>query len=260
MTTYFKATRLDGTDFYTGTVQWAPPEGREGDWIVRHPTATKIGATASSHLSVATVPTDCVGMKWPCRLFEVEAVGDVKPSRYFRHKMVGIEFKVMRELDAHIALGPQGEHVAALIDRAARLTGAETGQLGAAWAAAREAARGAAWTAAWTAAWAAAWAAAREAAREAARTAALGSTWDADRDADRDAARDATWDAAWTAARGAAWNAAREADQDAALDAARGLLARDLISAEHYDTLTRPWRTAVGPIHPDDPDIRDEQS
>ena len=256
MHTYYKAVRPDGTDFYSGTVQWAPPECHEGDWIVRHPTATEVGTDASSYLSVSTVPTDCVGMKWPCRLFEVEAVGDVEPDTHLRHKVVGLAFRVVRELDSHIALGPQGEHVAALIDRAARLTGAETDRLRAAWAAAREAARGAAWTAAW----AAAWAAAREAAREAARTAALGAAWDADRDADRDAARDATWDAAWAAARGAAWDAAREADQDAALDAARGLLARDLISAEHYDTLTRPWRTAVGPIHPDDPDIRDEQS
>ena len=27
MTTYFKAVRPDGTDFCTGTVQWAPPDG-----------------------------------------------------------------------------------------------------------------------------------------------------------------------------------------------------------------------------------------
>ena len=259
MTTYYKAVRPDGTDFYSGTAQWAPPEGHEGEWVVRHPTATEIGADPSSYLSVSTVPTDCVGMKWPCRLFEVEAVEDTELDPRFRHKMAGLEFRVVRELDSHIALGPQGEHVAALIDRAARLTGAETGQLGAAWAAAREAARGAAWTAALGAAWAAAWAAAREAAREAARGAALGAAWDA-----RDAAWDAAWDAAlgaaWAAARGAAWDAAREADRDAALDAARGLLVRDLISAEHYDVLTRPWRTAVGPIHPDDPDIREEQS
>ena len=26
-------------------------------------------------------------------------------------------------------------------------------------------------------------------------------------------------------------------------------------AAEDYDTLTRAWRTAIGPIHPDDPDI-----
>ena len=28
-TTYFKAVRPDGTDFHSGTVQWAPPDGHE---------------------------------------------------------------------------------------------------------------------------------------------------------------------------------------------------------------------------------------
>jgi len=31
-------------------------------------------------------------------------------------------------------------------------------------------------------------------------------------------------------------------------------VARDLISAEHYTALTGPWRSALGPIHPDDDD------
>lgn len=58
-------------------------------------------------------------------------------------------------------------------------------------------------------------------------------------DAARDAARDAAWAAAWAAARDAAW-------------AAEALVVRDLISAEHYDVLTSPWRSVMGPIHPDD--------
>ena len=222
MTTYYKAVRPDGTDFRTGTIQWAPPEGHEGEWVVRHPTSAEIGADASSYLSVSTVPTDCVGMKWPCRLFEVESVGDVEPSGDISNKVAGLEFKIVRELDARIVLGPQGEQVAALIDRAARLTGAETGQLGAAWAAARDAARGAA----------------RDAARDA--------VWDAARDAARDAAWYAAWCAAWVTA------------SAAAVAAVGGLLVRDLISTEHYDTLTRPWRTVIGPIHPDDADIRED--
>ncbi len=41
---------------------------------------------------------------------------------------------------------------------------------------------------------------------------------------------------------------------DAAWDAAWSLVARDLISAEHYTALTGPWRSALGPIHPDDDD------
>jgi hypothetical protein len=55
-------------------------------------------------------------------------------------------------------------------------------------------------------------------------------------------------DAARDAARDAAWGAAR----DAALDAALALLVRDLITPEHYRTITRAWATVVGPAHPDD--------
>lgn len=63
------------------------------------------------------------------------------------------------------------------------------------------------------------------------------------------AARDATRDAARVAARDAA--------RAAAGDAATALAVRDLIgqhglTREHYDTLTRPWRETVGPVHPDD--------
>ena len=61
--TLYKAVRPDGTDFHSGRVRWAPktrPVGRPR--IVRHPTATRIGAKASGYLSVATVPTDCTGM------------------------------------------------------------------------------------------------------------------------------------------------------------------------------------------------------
>ena len=83
----------------------------------------------------------------------------------------------------------------------------------------------------WAIADAVAWEAAgraREAAREAARDAAA---WDAARDAARDAA---AWDAA-------AWDAAA---WDAAEDAACAVVARDLITAEQFDTLTAPMRAA----------------
>ena len=87
-------------------------------------------------------------------------------------------------------------------------------------------------------------AAARAAAWDAARAAAGAAAWDA--------ARAAAGDAAWDAARAAAWDAAR---------AAAGLASRDLIGTtftqEQYDLLTGPWRKAIGPIHPDDTDLRD---
>ena len=116
--------------------------------------------------------------------------------------------------------GPQSVHVAALIERARRLTPDEASALGAA----RDAALGAAWDAALGAAWDAAW----------------GAAWDAALDAALDAAWDAAWDAALDAAWGAAW----------------GLVVRDAITTEDYDILTRAWRTVIGPIHPDDPDLR----
>ena len=238
MTTYWKAVRPDGTDFHTGTVQWAPPAGHVGEWLVRHPTAAVIGDRASGYLSVASVPTDCTGMEWPCRLLEVAAVGDVTtPNWALPHKRAGVAFRVLREVPATEALGPQGEHVAALLSSIPDIPRTTTERV----ALARRAAWDAAWNAAWDAAWNAARYAARDAAREAARAATRAATWDAM----RDAARDAAWDAAWNAA----WNAAR----NAARAATWALLVRDIITTEHYDTLTRPWRVAIGPIHPDDP-------
>ena len=202
MHTYYKAVQPDGTDFFTGAVQWAPPDGHEGEWIVRHPTATKIGDHPREYLSVSTVATDCKGMKWPYRLLTVEAVGDVTtPSPIILPNMrAGVAFRVTGEPPAHEAFGPQGVHVAALIDRARHLTLDEVRALAPV--------RGDAWV----------------------------------------AARAAAWDAAWDAASDAARTAAR--------DAAGALVVRDLIATEDYDTLTRAWREVIGPIHPDDPDLR----
>ena len=115
--------------------------------------------------------------------------------------------------------GPQWQPIVVLVRRAAILTSAEAKAL--------DAARAAAW--------------------DAARAAA----WDAALDAARDAARAATR-AAWDAAR----DAARAAARAAALDAARALVVRDQVgdtfTQAHYDTLTRPWATVIGPVHPDD--------
>src|SRR5690606_20708966 len=96
---------------------------------------------------------------------------------------------------AHMAFGPQGEHVVALIERAARLTRDEAKQL--------------------SAAGDATWVASGHAARNAAR------------DAARDAARVAAWGAAWDAA---AWNAAR----DTAGDTAMALVVRDLAGSSGF--------------------------
>ena len=225
MSSYYKATRPDGTDFYTGTIDYGAALA-SGDTIRLDSDETEFPGPGWLHL--ATVPTACVGMSWPCRLFEVEPVGDVHHDEDHPHKIGCREVRVLRELPAHEAFGPQGEQVAALIERARCLTAAEIKRLHAAWYAARAAARAAARDAAWDAAW--------YAARNAARNAAGYAARDAAGYAARNAARNAAWDAAW--------------------DAAWSLVARDLISTDAYDTLTRPWGEVIGPIHPDDPDMR----
>jgi hypothetical protein len=243
VTTYFKAVRPDGASFHDPTFRWLPADGiiPAGGWLVKHPRPASdldpdTGVSASRYLSVATVPTECTGFQWPCRLLAVEPIGRTyKDDCYLPHKRRIRAGRVVAELPATDALGPQGVHVAALIERCGSLT-------------ADEMSRDAAWDAARDAAWDAAWAAARDATWAAA--------WDATRDAAWAAARDATWDATWAAARDAtrdaAWAAARDATWDAAWDATRALLVRDVLAPEHYDTLTRPWRLVVGPCHPDD--------
>lgn len=210
--TYYKAVRQDGTDFHTGTVRWAPPAGHDGEWIVLHPTAPTVGDYASEYLSVSTVVTDCTGMKWPCRLLTVEAIGDViKPSPVLLpSKRAGVAFRVTGELPAYEVFGPQDACVAALIDRALRLTLALAPGL--------DNVALVAWNAAW--------------------------------DAARDAARDVVW------------ATVVEDDESisglfAVLGAVGALVVRDLITTEDYDTLTRPWREVIGPIHPDDPELFD---
>ena len=178
--TYFKAVRMDGTDFYTGIVRWLPPVGEplpEGGLIVRHPTARKRTTDDAAHyLSVATVPTDCTGMVWPCRLARVErtraAVWQPDPDG-LPNKAASWQWRVVEELDATLALGPQGREVAALIERAARLTDDEVAGLATAWYAADD------------------------------------DAWYAARYTTRDAADDDAWDAARYAARDAADDAAR---------------------------------------------------
>ena len=219
--TYFKAVHMDGTDFYTGIVRWLPPVGEplpEGGLIVRHPTARKrTTGDAAHYLSVATVPTDCTGMGWPCRLARVErtraAVWQPDPDG-LPNKAASWQWRVVEELDATLTLGPQGREAAALIERAARLTDDEVAGLATAWYATGDDA----------------WYAAGDAARYAAWCATGVAAWDAARYTTRDAA----WDAARYAARYAVWYAAS------------ALTVRDLISTECYDTLTRPWASVIG--------------
>ena len=143
--TYWKAVREDGTDFYSGTVRWAPEQGdipAEGI-AVAHPTSTAWGEDHSTHLCASTSPTDCTGFRWPCRLLEMEPVAEV--HEHAGSKVSALSWRVVRELPAMQALGPQGAAVAALIDGLRRLDAEALARL----ADARDAARDAAWDAAW---------------------------------------------------------------------------------------------------------------
>lgn len=171
--TYYKAVQPNGTDFHTGRIDYLA----EGE--ITHPAPSAKGTTdAAGYLSVSIVATDCTGSSWPARLLEVEAVGAVwAPHSDLPNKRAVKALRVVRELDAHLLLGPQGREIAALVERAKTLTYEESRRL--------------------------------------------------------DAARDAAW----------------------------ALITRDLIGTEgytqeHYDLITTPWRKVIGPIHPDDTDLR----
>ena len=209
--TYYKATRTDGTSFYDSKTKWTV--GR----ITRHPNPdTSKGLCSSGVLHISDAPGETlVGGSWPCRLFEVEPRSALISDGGHIHGCTAV--KVVRELPAWQALGPNGEAVAAHIEQCKTITPEQGRQLDAARYAARDAAGYAAWDAA---AYAAAYAA---------------------RDAARGAARDAARDAAWDAARDAAGYAAGFAARDAAL----ALVVRDLITPEQFDRLYGPWASVM---------------
>ena len=162
--TYYKATRPDGTDFYSGVVAW----GQVGE-IVEHPDPGNLrGSNAEGYLSVSMSPSDCTGMQWPCRLLVVEPVEGVpvwEPTPGLPSKRASHAWRVVRELPAHEALGPNGAEVAAFLELLPTLTSPQ-----------------------WSSAWFAAWDAAGNAARVAARNAACVVAGNVARDAARVAA------------------------------------------------------------------------
>ena len=200
MASYYKAVRPDGTDFATGKTRPVV-----GEWMPRIK-GRLVLCERGYHVSDAPAET-LTGGSWPCRLFEVEIEGDAPPRHIDGHKRVVHTYRPVRELPAWQALGPNGEAVAALIERAGRLTKEEAERLSAAPRAAWDAAR-----------------------------VALEAAWGA--------ARGAAWGAAWGAARYAAWCAARYAARgawEAAWGAALALVCRDLITPEQFDLLYGPW-------------------
>ena len=155
----YKATRPDGTDFCTGTLNYAAAcgSGKPVTWELPswQPRGRMLKDQPHTYLSLSSEPGEVLtGSSWPCRLFEAEPVGRTIGHSTMSFKVCCRQVLIVAELPAHLALGPNGEAVAALIDRAGRLTPAEARDLAAAWSAARSAARDAARAAARDAAWA----------------------------------------------------------------------------------------------------------
>ena len=146
---YYKATRLDAISFADEETRWVVGEVTSLAEDERGTTLCKAGLLHAS----LEAGESLVGGWWPCRLFEVEPVGKVITSPGHPHKVGAHEWRVIRELPAWMALGPNGEAVADLIERARHLTMDEIRRLDAARDAAWDAARDAAWGAARDAAW-----------------------------------------------------------------------------------------------------------
>ena len=219
--TYYKATRLDGTDFYTGTIDYAKAlvEGN----AIEHP-GPDATAGAQGYLSVATTPTDCTGMRWPCRLFEVEPENPWRTPD-FKNKRACFSLNVVRELPSHLTLGPQGEQLESLFkvfddwSNIKRLNDS--------------------------------YAHVDFNSFHYEMVTAEVLAYYSSENNDRKAAWRAVWEYTIEAFYGYGGCVGLK---NVVLNAATGLLVRDLIDIESYDVLTGDWRYYVGPIHPGDPD------
>lgn len=177
-TQFFKAVRPDGTDFRTGTIDYA---AALGGGPITLPTVDDPQCCTGDVLHASTVAAEAlIGGTWPCRLFLVEG----EPLAEKGHQRGFFSLRVVEEIDPHLALGPNGAQVARVIEQAHNLTEDQAREI--------NAAGGAAWEAARTAAWGEAWEAAREASTI---NDARGAAWSAAREA------------AWEASGGAAWAA-----------------------------------------------------
>ncbi len=237
---YYKAVRMDGTDFRTGSVRWLPPVPTKTSvfrgWVVAHPTSQEVVPGDHRTSLAASDDVTCLpGARWPMRLAVVAPAdgypAPVRCERGGRNTWQGLAWRVLREVPAHLRFGPQGEQVASLLESLRAMTAEQAWAASAAWRPMRRSAR---YDTAWSAA-------VRESADAPLRHDVQAAAWSS--------ARSAVWDAAWDAA----WHDAQFAARYAAWYAAAALVVRDLISRDHYDTLTMPLRKAGIVVHPDDP-------
>lgn len=121
MTIYYKATRPDGKDFHTGTVDYTG-HLESGEPLPLLTSERGYYCCSNTVYHASDTPSETlIGGTWPCRLFEVEgeSVAQEDNKHGFR------TLRVAREIEAWRALGPNGQEVVALIDRAAQLTADE---------------------------------------------------------------------------------------------------------------------------------------
>lgn len=209
---YFKAVRPTGRDHYSGTIDYSVPGS-----VVTHPNSTRmLHNIPSSYLSVSTSPEEALlGGSWPCRLFEVEPIGDVMGDLFASpHKRACLAVKVIQELPAYLVFGPQREHVVALLRRAQYLNSDQVRAGNITWGNSGAVARQAVWDAAWAAA----------------------------SRSNRGSACHAAWAYVWG-----------EYGYAPGI-AAVALIVRDQLDPSDYRFLTAPWRSVAGNAHPDDED------
>lgn len=140
--TFYKLTRADGRDFWTGLVDYAAAY-RTGS-VLRHPLYGYLPpsqAADNTYFSVATAPSATLGnyifepdtpnLVPPSRLFEVEAVGKVTPlERFGRHDWRALQaMRVTKEHPAERVLGPNHEAVTAFFAAVKAKSGADLKRL-----------------------------------------------------------------------------------------------------------------------------------
>lgn len=136
MPIFYKAVRPDGFDFHSQTINYAQHLTDGTALPVKTPTGTPRCCTSDVYHASTSKADTLIGGSWPCRLFEVEGeeVAEEENKRGF------LTLKVVRELPGWEALGPNGEEVVSLIERARLMTADQIVRLAAAWAATRAAA------------------------------------------------------------------------------------------------------------------------
>ncbi|HEY2644559.1 MAG TPA: hypothetical protein VGI56_12470 [Galbitalea sp.] len=220
--TYYKAITPDGFDFHTGKVDYGTPAKArlKKDRTVTHPSPKANAVNANSYFSVATVPTDCTGMRWPARLLEVEAIGEAwtPHTSDLPNKRAVTGIRIIRELPAWQLFGAEGERILELIDKFDKRTPEQREALYAAY------------------------------------TADYDKFWRVESAVFDDGRAD---QAGLVAARDAlcvllvGWHG-----DYSSYCAALALLCRPLVGTvftqQEYDILSTPWRSVMGEIHPDD--------